>query len=139
MFRNATHDDVGKCLTCAKHFVDFYGLDWDIESIIDTLNMVIDNGVFILAEINGEVVGGAAAIVSPTIWNRKQLFFQEVFWWVEPEYRNTSVGIKLLRHLESKAPEGTTISISILPETNIKQDTLAKLGYSIKELTYIRK
>jgi N-acetylglutamate synthase-like GNAT family acetyltransferase len=139
MFRDATHDDIHKCLVCAEHFVNHYGLDWDVESTIITLRNIIDNGVFILAEDNGNVIGGAAAIIAPTPWNFKQLYFQEMFWWVEPEYRNTSVGIKLLKHLENKAPENTTIALSILPNTNIKEETLTKLGYSLKELSYIRK
>ena len=138
MFKYATHDDVDDCLVCAEHFIKHYGLEWDKESVSVTLNNIIDNGVFILAEINNKIVGGAAAITVPNPWNFKQVFFQELFWWVEPEYRDTSVGIKLLKLLEKEAPDNATIALSILPNTNIKPETLSKLGYSLRELAYTR-
>jgi N-acetylglutamate synthase-like GNAT family acetyltransferase len=138
MFKYATHDDVPKCLLCAKNFITHYGLDWDEESVSITLNNIIDKGVFILAEVNGEVIGGAAAIVASNPWNFKQVFFQELFWWVEPAYRDSSVGIKLLKLLEKEAPKNAIIALSILPNTNIKPETLSKLGYSLRELAYTR-
>lgn len=138
MYKIATHDDVYKCLDCAEHFVKHYGLDWDLESTVETLHNIIEAGVFILAEDGDKVMGGAAAVMVANPWNKHQLFFQELFWWVEPEYRNTSVGIKLLKLLESKAPDNAIIALSVLPNTNIKEDTLHKLGYSLKELAYVR-
>jgi N-acetylglutamate synthase-like GNAT family acetyltransferase len=138
MFKYATPDDVDSCLVCARNFINHYGLDWDEESTKTTLLNIINKGVFILAEDNGQVVGAAAAMCAPNPWNFKQVFFQELFWWVEPEYRTTSIGIKLLKLLEKEAPENAIIALSILPNTNIKTETLSKLGYSLRELAYIR-
>ena len=138
MFKHATHADVEQCLSCAVNFSKHYGLELDLESTLTTFHHLVDNGVFIIAENNTQVIGIAGAVVTPNPWNYKKLIYQELFWWVEPEYRHTSTGIKLLKLLESKAPKNSIVSLSILPDTNIKETTLNKLGYFAKEQAYVR-
>jgi hypothetical protein len=138
MFKYAAHEDVNRCLTCALNFANHYGLELDLESTAITLHHLVDNGVFIIAESNNTVIGIAGAAITPNPWNYNKVIYQELFWWVEPEYRNTSTGIKLLKLLENKAPVNAIVSLSILPNSNIKETTLNKLGYFAKETAYIR-
>lgn len=42
-------------------------------------------------------VGLILGIVLPTIWCNKTLVMHELAWYVKPEYRNTSVGYRLLK------------------------------------------
>ena len=136
--RNATIDDLPSCLVCARKFVDFYGLTWNDASVTHNLTLLINSGVFIVAEVDGVIVAGIGGISIINIWDSTQQLFQELFWWVDEEYRNGSLGIKLLKTLEDQTPEGALLVLSVLPKSNIKEETLSKLGYSLKEQAYTK-
>jgi N-acetylglutamate synthase-like GNAT family acetyltransferase len=42
-------------------------------------------------------IGLVMAIITPTVWCDKTLYMQELAWYVKPEYRNTSIGYRLLK------------------------------------------
>lgn len=42
-------------------------------------------------------VGLIMALITPTVWCDKTLYMQELAWYVKPEYRNTTVGYRLLK------------------------------------------
>jgi len=136
--RNATIEDLPNCLVCAKKFVDFYGLCWNETSVMFNLTTLINSGVFVIAEVNNVIVAGIGGITIKNMWDSEQNFFQELFWWVDEEYRKGSLGIKLLKTLEDQTPKGALLVLSVLPKSNIKEETLSKLGYSLKELAYIK-
>lgn len=134
----ATLVDLPQCLVCAEKFINFYGFTWNLESATKTMEHILDQGTFIIAKEEGKVIGGAAAVLIPNPWNSNELIFQELFWWVEEDYRAGSVGIRLLLELEKQAPKDATIVISVLPKSNIKNETLSKLGYVVRELAYTK-
>lgn len=134
----ATLVDLPQCLVCAEKFINFYGFTWNLESATKTMKHILDQGMFIIAKEEGKVIGGAAAVLIPNPWNSNELIFQEMFWWVEEDYRAGSVGIRLLLELEKQAPKNATIVISVLPKSNIKNETLSKLGYVVRELAYTK-
>ena len=134
----ATLEDLPQCLVCAEKFIKFYGFKWNLESATKTMKHILDQGMFIIAKEKDKGSGGAAAVLIPNPWNSNELIFQEVFWWVEEDYRAGSVGIRLLLELEKQAPKDATIVISVLPKSNIKNETLSKLGYVVRELAYTK-
>lgn len=136
MFKLAEEKDLENCISIAKKFVDFYGISYDEESVRVMLQKVVNEGVFILALVDNEIAGGAGALFLKNPWNQKEVLFQEMFWWVEEKHRKGSLGIKLLFNLELYAPVGSTIVMSTLPQSNIKESTMSKLGYSLKELAF---
>ena len=77
-------------------------------------------------------------MLAPNIWNKHQPTYQELFWWVEEEYRGTTLGVRLLKVLEKQAPEGVKKAISILPDSNLKDSTLEKLGYKKAEMAFVK-
>jgi hypothetical protein len=134
----ATIEDLPQCLVCAEKFINFYGFVWNLDSATKTITHILDQGIFIIAKEEDKVIGGAAAMLLPNLWNSNELIFQEMFWWVEEDYRTGSIGIRLLLELEKQAPKDATIVISILPKSNIKNETLSKLGYVVRELAYTK-
>jgi hypothetical protein len=134
----ATIEDLPQCLVCAENFINFYGFVWNLDSATKTITHILDQGIFIIAKEEDKVIGGAAAMLLPNLWNSNELIFQEMFWWVEEDYRTGSIGIRLLLELEKQAPKDATIVISILPKSNIKNETLSKLGYVVRELAYTK-
>jgi hypothetical protein len=134
----ATLVDLPQCLVCAEKFIKFYGFKWNLESATKTMKHILDQGMFIIAKEKDKVIGGAAAILVSNMWNSDELIFQEMFWWVEEDYRAGSVGIRLLLELEKQAPTDAIIALSILPKSNIKTETLSKLGYVVREISYTK-
>jgi hypothetical protein len=134
----ATLDDLPQCLVCAEKFINFYGFTWNPDSVAKFIRYILDNGVFLVAKQKDTVIGGIAAMLAPNLWDSNDVIFQEMFWWVEEDYRQGSVGIRLLLELEKQAPENATVVLSVLPKSNIKDETLTKLGYVVREKAYTK-
>jgi len=73
--------------------------DCDNRSYISELinHILVGRGVILLAEKNDKVVGMMIGYISKTIWDPLMLVMNELTFWVEPEYRGTSAGYKLLK------------------------------------------
>lgn len=59
----------------------------------------LDNFIYIEEPGKGAILG----LVFPHWWNPQVLVAQELGWWVEPEYRGTTLAIRLLNKLEVEA------------------------------------
>lgn len=62
---------------------------WNL--LLDT--MLAGKGVIFLEEGKGLLM----AIIHPTIWSNKVNTMQELAWYVKPEFRNSTVGYRLLK------------------------------------------
>jgi hypothetical protein len=137
--RNATLDDFNFISNeVAKPFTKHYGIPYDNESVSNTLNTIINNGCIYMCFDNDIFAGALGAVKTKNIWNRNQVVWQEMFWWVTEKYRGTSVGLRLLKQFENAAPKDAAIVLSVLPNTQLKQQTINKLGYSIKEYAFVK-
>jgi len=134
----ATLEDLPQYLLCAEKFIKFYGFAWNPDSVTKSIQHILDKGVFLAAKQGDNVIGVIAAMLIPNLWDANNIIFQEMFWWVEEDYRKGSVGIRLLLELEKQAPENTTVVLSVLPKSNIKDETLTKLGYVAREKAYTK-
>ena len=97
-----------------------------------------DNIILIEKEKKGLILG----IVYPYIFNPQILIAQELGWWVEPEYRGTTVGVRLLKEFELQARKKGANKIIMASLHNEYKDKLAsiynKLGYAPLEYMYIK-
>lgn len=100
MIRLATRQDIPNLLMMVKDYCE--------ETIIETyknkelhdkqyvgnllFSMIMGKG-FVL--IDDDYRGMLLALITPNIWCPKSLQLNELAWWVEPEFRNTSLGGKL--------------------------------------------
>jgi len=85
-----------------KKFAPINGMNIDaadnIEEIVENL---LNNKDVICIQKEGK--GVILGIIYPLYYNPDILIAQELGWWVEPEFRNTSLGIKLLKEFEAEA------------------------------------
>lgn len=63
-------------------------------------NRLIDKirkqGVALVAEQDGEIIGMLLAMINGDMWLPEVKTLREIAWWVDPEYRGSSAGGKLL-------------------------------------------
>lgn len=99
MIRQATKQDKSQIIELMKLFraesniKQYQNLDNEIywNRLLDT---ILAGAGIIYIEDN---VGLIMAIITPTIWCDKTLYMQELAWYVKPEYRNTTIGYRLLK------------------------------------------
>ena len=64
-------------------------------------NRVIDGirkqGVALVAEADGNIVGMLLAMIQGDMWLPEVKSMREIAWWVDPEYRGSKAGAKLLK------------------------------------------
>lgn len=103
---------------------------------------VTEQGYCVLAEVDGEVVGGIGCMVSPFSMNNAFNVATEVFWYVEPEHRGTpGLAQGLIESAEALAKHDgcTLISMASLSTSPEGVDAFyRRRGYAQVEHTYIK-
>ena len=107
--RLARFGDMQAMLEMAKEFYDYaeldlFGLSFDRNSFADVLAHYINspNCVVLVAEVDGQVVGSIAGVLTPWFMNLAQVNVGETWWFVRPEFRGQA-GRMLLDAFEAWA------------------------------------
>lgn len=99
-------EDVEDLLYAADRFSEEAQLEVPVNHQ-DFLNRMIDmitgnlGNVLIARSDDGDFLGTIGFFVVPVFWNDSYKVGEEMFWWVRPEYRNSQVGMLLLREAEA--------------------------------------
>lgn len=147
MIRDATKSDLSILLHMGEQFFNASGFneltDYDRDSTRKTLELLMENGVLLVGESEGLVVGMVGALLYPFYFNSSHITGQELFWWVNEDQRKSGIGKKLLSGLEEKAKEMGAASFSMvaLEKMNPKiMDRVYKMsGYFSAEHTYYKR
>jgi predicted N-acetyltransferase YhbS len=142
MIRHATKDDYP---AIEKHAEAFwvhapFDVPYKKGSAIFYMDIALDQGLLLVAEIDDQIVGFAAGALSPLMGNNDYLNGSELAWWIEPEYRGGRLGIQLMKGLENAAREaGCTFWNMIYMESCMPEaieGMYQKMSYQRKETTY---
>lgn len=116
-------------------------MEFDSDTTVNTLRNLIDNddGALLVADV-GRVIGMAGALAYPFYFNSKHKTGQELFWWMEPEFRGGVHGVRLLFELEKWAKSVgcksfTMIALSTLPRAG---DIYTRSGYRASDQSFIK-
>lgn len=109
VFRRATPDDFDALVAIGHKFFAFNiyrnHTSLNEESLRRTLWDLFYNHVMEVIEIEGKIIGVAAAFIAPLYWNHNFLQGLEAFWWIDPEYRKEKFGTLLRHNLQQAAVE----------------------------------
>lgn len=115
--------------------------DYNDHHVRKILDAVRKRGIILLAH-KGEVIQGVfMAIINPDIWLPTVKTLNELVWWVNPEHRNSSAGLRLLKEytkIGEKMVKDKTIStftMTLLEDSPIKD--LQKRGWAPVETNYV--
>lgn len=59
--------------------------------------LLVGGGVALVAECDDKVAGMILGIIEQSIWDPNNFLLRELCYWVEPEYRGTTAGYRLLK------------------------------------------
>lgn len=104
------------------------------EALEHLANKMMVDGTGILALHDGRPVGAIGGVVMPHIYNPNVTVLAELLWYVLPEYRNGRAGLLLLKAFRKLADEiADEATMSTLPSSDIKEETMAKFGFKFGE------
>lgn len=106
MIRRAFASDIPVLCRMADRFVDeAYGHGVDHAAFGAMIEHLMEDGCVFMAEKDGEPIGAAAMMRAPKWFNPAIVIAMELFWWVEPEHRNGTAGMRLLNAMEEWAAQ----------------------------------
>jgi GNAT superfamily N-acetyltransferase len=99
--RLANKFDIPKLADMLRHYRDsgsIKGLNVESEETgLKILTMIIVGlGVALISEKDDKPTGMLLAIKTPYMWDQDKLIMNEIAYWVEPEYRGSTAGYRLL-------------------------------------------
>jgi hypothetical protein len=120
---------------------DYHNPQYNDRGVRHYLSALLQSGTVIVGELNGELQGMLLAQICSDPWLPHIKTMKEIAWWVEPEYRNTSLGYKLLKkYIETgkRMKEMEVINNFVLTNMSISPDfDFGKRGWRAVETNYV--
>ncbi len=149
MIRQAKISDLPRLQIMGAKFFKVSGLDKWFSfkprsfSQLCTRLMENDQAVILVAEREIGAIAMAAALAYPCWFNEDHLTAQELFWWVEPEFRGGQVSGQLHRGLEDWARSRRCLTMEMGALEASRPEALAALykrkGYGAKESIFCKR
>lgn len=138
--RSATYNDAQVIERMALRFLEeteySQVITPDLERLETAIATVLERGLVLVAEVHGTVVGMAAAMRSEHPFSGDPIVV-EIAWWVEPEWRHGTLGVRLLAMLEECAlATGAKALLMIAPAMSRVGAHYARRGYVEVETTW---
>lgn len=110
------------------------------DSVAFTARQMMGLGMLLFAEVDGKPAGSVGAMACPLYANRDVLVASELWFWVEPEFRNCGIGKVMFTEIERVAKSAGVGWFSMMAFEDIEIDKAAaiyrKAGYSPTERTF---
>lgn len=105
MIRSAQVQDIETLVNLSEEFYPeteyFEYAPWDRETVTELTSYIVQNGIYLVAEHEGKIVGQLAAVLTPFLFNKNVLNCSEVVWYVSPEMRSTGLGWELIKRADT--------------------------------------
>jgi len=144
MVRHATLSDFPEVCRMARDFhasTEYRQIPFDEASCYLLFQSALESDTVFVSE-NGEVNGFILGLPFPCPLNRMVTMVSEMAWWVDPEYRNTSAGIRLLQSLERAAKAYGSMSLTMICLESMEPDKVQgiyeRMGYKQTERAFMR-
>jgi GNAT superfamily N-acetyltransferase len=110
------------------------------DSIAFTCRAMMEQALLLVSEVDGVIAGSVGAVASPLYANRDVLVAAELFWWVEPQFRNSGVGKEMLAGIEQACRNAGVYRFSMMAFDQIEIEKAAavyqRCGYVPTERTF---
>jgi N-acetylglutamate synthase-like GNAT family acetyltransferase len=101
--------------------------------------IIVGLGIALVSEKGDKLTGMLLAIKSPFMWDSNKLIMSEIAYWVEPEYRGSTAGYRLLakyvEHCDNLKDSGVIVNYTMSQMTGQDLD-YSKFGLKPVETTW---
>ena len=145
MIRHATHEDIPRIVEMAARFyaqtryVEIAPLV--NESAAGLALLMMDQGVMLVAESAGNVVGMVGLFIEPFTFNVDKTMATEIVWWVDPEHQRTGIGAELLAGIEPACRDkGADIirMMCLAGQSESAEAIYSRMGYTASEHAFTK-
>lgn len=103
------------------------------------IQMLIDEHIFLIAEVDGNRAGFVSGYFTPHLFNPAIKILCELFWYVNPNYRGAGVGSLLMNeYVAFGKKHAQWITFSKNRFTKLNEKSLLKRGFNHHESTYLQ-
>lgn len=141
--RHATAADIPAIIRMGRLFwsqTPYREIPYCPDSIALACGQMLEQRLLLIGEFSGQIAGAVGAMASPLYANRSVLVAAELFWWVEPEYRNSGIGKMMLTGIEQAAKDAGVYRFSMMAFDDLELEKAAKVyercGYQATERTW---
>lgn len=101
MIRIANKFDIPQIMEMLRHYqgsgvVKSVPVECEETALKILTYIIVGGGLGLVSEKQNKLNGMLLAIKTPYLWDNNKTIMNEVAYWVEPEYRNTTAGYRLL-------------------------------------------
>jgi RimJ/RimL family protein N-acetyltransferase len=110
------------------------------EYTLKTVAKLMDTGVVLVAENEaGDLMGTIGGTISFHLFDPDRLVLAELWWWVAPEYRGSSAGLRLIQAFRERGLQDVDlVTMSTLETTHPGVgEHLERMGFQRREQAYI--
>lgn len=129
----AEQQPLGRLKVEAKQYNDHH-----VRKVLDAVRA---SGMCLIAQEDEHIAGVFMAVVSPDIWIPSMKIMTELVWWVNPQYRNSSAGLRLLKEYtnrgEQMVQDGDISMFTMTLLENSPEINLHKRGWNKTETNYV--
>ena len=140
--RSGVLEDVPNVIVELRNFSDFFGTEKSLfgteEHSRKVIEQQINDHVFFVAESGDEFVGFISGYINAHPYNPDIKMLSESFWWIKPKFRGSRAAFLLLEAFTAFGKEcADCITMSVLADSPIKESTLTRRGFHLKEKAYL--
>lgn len=141
--RKADLGDLGWLLKQLRAFDVFQGTQMslfpeDADQAIAVLESLITTQPFIVAEDFSGRVGFIAGVLAPHPFNSAVRMLSELFWWVDPRYRGSSAGARLLEAFIAYGKKNADcIVMTLQAKSPVDPRSLERKGFRLYERNFM--
>lgn len=140
--RQATLDDLPILKDVAIKFLEYHPAmqGGNEEEVFDVVANLITEHTILLAEDDNKFVGALGYVISPTIYRPSVISANEVFLWVEEDYRKTGVADLLVELFEDDAKDNgcSQVTMSSTSKTEFFESWMKSKQYKCVEIAYMK-
>jgi RimJ/RimL family protein N-acetyltransferase len=111
------------------------------DHVTKSLERLMDQGVVLVAEnsATGELMGTIGGTINFHLFDPDRLVLAELWWWVAPEYRGSSAGLRLIQAFRERGLQDVDlVTMSTLETTHPGVgEHLERMGFQRREQAYV--
>lgn len=141
--RKADLGDLGWLLKQLRAFDEFQGTKRSLfpenaEEAVTLLETLIQTQPFIIAEDFAGPVGFIAGVLQPHPYNKAVRMLSELFWWVDPRYRGSTAGARLLEAFVAYGKTNADMIVMTLEaKSPVDPRSLERKGFRLYEQNFM--